>query len=149
MKDILFSECPFRQEIPERFSRGFLKKLNGITMKTEYDSIPPYPTKDGSEIRELIHPDRHGKGRMSFAEATLAPGAKTLAHRHLLTEEIYHFTEGTGVMRLGDKRFPVKPGDTVRIQPGTVHSLENTGASPMKLLCCCSPAYSHDDTEIE
>jgi mannose-6-phosphate isomerase-like protein (cupin superfamily) len=32
------------------------------------------------------------------------------------------------------------------IPPGTPHKLRNTGAEPLKLLCCCAPPYSHEDT---
>ncbi len=40
------------------------------------------------------------------------------------------------------------PGDTVVIPPGLRHKLWNTGAEPLRLLCCCSPAYSHEDTVL-
>jgi len=51
-------------------------------------------------------------------------------------------------MVLGDERFDVMAGDTVCIMPDTPHQITNTGAAPLKLLCCCSPAYSHGDTEL-
>lgn len=25
---------------------------------------------------------------------------------------------------------------------------KNTGKTPLKILCCCSPAYSNEDTEL-
>ena len=51
-------------------------------------------------------------------------------------------------MRLGDSIFPVRAGDTICIPPGTPHCIENTGSVPLKILCACSPAYSHEDTEL-
>ena len=66
-------------------------------MRTTYDAIQPYVTKDGSQIRELMHPAVHGNRNQSFAEATVAPGARTALHRHTRTEEIYHITHGEGV----------------------------------------------------
>jgi mannose-6-phosphate isomerase-like protein (cupin superfamily) len=39
-------------------------------------------------------------------------------------------------------------GDTVYIPPGTPHKIRNTGDIPLKILCCSSPAYSHEDTEL-
>jgi mannose-6-phosphate isomerase-like protein (cupin superfamily) len=116
--------------------------------KTCYLTIPAYQTKDGSEIRELMHPDVHGNSRQSLAEATIFPGRKTQLHRHLLSEEIYHVTAGAGVMTLGSSRFPIGVGDSVHIAPGVAHCAEATGLLPLRLLCCCSPAYSHDDTEL-
>lgn len=117
-------------------------------MQTRYAEIPAYLTKDGSEIRELMHPAVHGNRRQSLAEATLAPGARTHLHRHAQTEELYHVTAGSGLMTLGDARFKVSPGDTVLIAPGTPHCIEATGAEPLRILCCCSPAYAHEDTEL-
>jgi mannose-6-phosphate isomerase-like protein (cupin superfamily) len=117
-------------------------------MHTTYDSVQPYVTKDGSEIRELMHPSIHGNRNQSFAEATVLPGTQTALHRHQLTEEIYHITGGTGMMTLGGECFAVAAGDTICIAPGTPHCIENTGKVPLKILCACSPAYSHADTEL-
>jgi mannose-6-phosphate isomerase-like protein (cupin superfamily) len=110
--------------------------------------VSAYVTKDGSEIRELMHPAVQGNRSQSLAEATVHPGQVTALHRHGVTEEIYHFTRGSGRMTLGAEVFAVAAGDTVAIAPGTAHSVENTGSGPMTILCCCSPAYAHDDTEL-
>lgn len=116
------------------------------SLKSHYRAVPPYITKDGSQIRELMHPAVHGNRQQSLAEATVAPGAATALHLHKITEEIYHFTQGKGTMRLGVETFTVLQGDTVAIPPGTPHCVSNNGAEPMKILCACSPAYAHDDT---
>lgn len=119
-----------------------------LAMRTAYRSIQAYVTKDGSEIRELMHPAVNGNRNQSFAEATVQPGAKTRLHRHALTEEIYHITGGAGMMTLGDERFAVAVGDTICIAPGTPHCIANTADATLTILCACSPAYSHDDTEL-
>ena len=117
-------------------------------MHQRYADIPAYITKDGSEIRELMHPAVHGNRNQSLAEATVAAGARTLLHRHGVTEELYHITAGNGRMTLGRNQFEVEAGDTVCIPPGTPHCIEASATSPLVLLCCCSPAYAHTDTEI-
>ncbi|HZP86138.1 MAG TPA: cupin domain-containing protein [Burkholderiales bacterium] len=117
-------------------------------MKTSYTEISPYTTKDGSQIRELMHPDRHANRNQSLAEAIIAVGQETLLHKHLRTEELYHITAGRGRMRLADNDFPVGPGDTVHIPPGTAHAVRNIGDVPLRILCCCAPPYSHDDTIV-
>jgi mannose-6-phosphate isomerase-like protein (cupin superfamily) len=117
-------------------------------MKTRISDTVPYITRDGSEIRELMHPAVHGNAAQSLAEATVPPGGATRLHRHRSSEELYHITAGEGVMVLGEARFPIAVGDTVCIPPGTPHLVENTGAVPLKILCCCAPAYSHEDTEL-
>ena len=118
-------------------------------MKSTYRDTTPYLTKDGSTIRELMHPAVHaslGLRAQSFAEAIVAPGASTLAHLHQRSEEIYHVTAGAGLMMLGDDTFEIGVGDTVVIVPGTRHCVTNSGATPLKILCACSPAYAHEDT---
>jgi mannose-6-phosphate isomerase-like protein (cupin superfamily) len=117
-------------------------------MKTGYRETRPYLTKDGSTIRELMHPARHGNRNQSLAEAVVAPGASTALHRHLTSEELYHITAGRGRMTLGQQSFVVTAGDTVCIPPGTPHCIANTGTGPLHILCCCAPPYAHDDTEL-
>ncbi len=116
--------------------------------RTRYSTALPYETKDGSEIRELMHPTVHSNRNQSLAEAIVAPGAATHLHRHHLSEELYHITAGIGLMRLGEKSFEVAAGDTVCILPGTPHAVTNTGKTPLHILCCCAPPYAHDDTEL-
>lgn len=120
----------------------------GKTVLQPYSTVPAYVTKDGSEIRELMHPNVHGNQAQSLAEATVPTGTRTHLHRHLKTEEIYHVTAGTGLMTLGTQEFPVEAGDTVLIPPGTPHCIEALGNTPLRILCCCSPAYDHTDTEL-
>jgi mannose-6-phosphate isomerase-like protein (cupin superfamily) len=111
-------------------------------------SVVAFVTKDGSEIRELAGIPTGNSQNQSLAEATVPPGGETEEHYHRASEEIYFFTHGSGRMRLGDEESDVAAGDTVVIPPGTRHKLWNPGSEPLKLLCCCSPPYSHDDTVI-
>lgn len=117
-------------------------------MRNRYCDQSPFTTKDGSEIRELMHPAVHGNCNQSLAEARVAPGARTALHHHRRSEELYHVTAGKGSMTLGDQRFEIRPGDTIAIPPRTPHCVENTGTLPLVILCCCSPPYADDDTEL-
>ena len=124
-------------------------------MKNSYQDSSAYITRDGSEIRELMHPaGMKGKPgsvssqQQSLAEAIVKPGQLTQLHRHIKSEELYHVTSGTGLMTLADEKFDVTSGDTICIPPGTAHCIENTGTDDLLILCCCSPAYSHEDTEL-
>ena len=108
------------------------------------ERVEPFVTKDGSTIRELQHTDVQ-----SLAEATLEPGQATERHYHSVSEEIYFVLKGQGEMELdGETRF-LRPGDAVLIPPGAWHTLENNGTSELRILCCCVPPYSHDDTFFE
>ena len=115
---------------------------------TNLGSVEPFTTLDGSEIREVAGPARGDAENQSLAEATLAAGTATDEHYHRLTEEIYFFTHGHGRMRLGEQEREVGPGDTVVIAPGVRHKIWAGSGEPLRLLCCCAPAYSHEDTVI-
>jgi len=112
------------------------------------DRVEPFITKDGSEIRELAGVPTGNSANQSLAEATVPPGGETEEHYHRVSEEIYFFTHGSGRMRLGEEESDVAAGDTVVIPPRTRHKLWNTGTEQLKLLCCCAPPYSHEDTVL-
>lgn len=120
--------------------------MTEITSKSEMEA---YTTKDGSLISELMHPVIHGNSEQSLAEARVNPGDTTALHYHEKTEELYHILEGQGVMTLGEESFNVKSGDTICIHPGVLHRIRNSGEGELVFLCCCSPAYSHEDTWLD
>ena len=117
-------------------------------MLIEYKDIKPFITKDGSTIRELVHPAHTGNKGQSLAEAIVAAGSSTALHLHRTTEEIYHVTQGEAQMTLGMKTFTIRAGDTILIPPLTAHCLHNDQDTDLHVLCACSPAYSDADTEL-
>lgn len=112
------------------------------------NEVPAFITKDGSEIRELLAYRNSAIRNQSLAEARLPAGGATQEHYHVKTEEIYFITGGTGRIRVAGEERDVRPGDAIAIAPGQRHKLWNTGTGPLTLLCCCAPAYEHDDTVI-
>jgi mannose-6-phosphate isomerase-like protein (cupin superfamily) len=117
-----------------------------------YQKTQPYKTKDGSEIRELIHPSLNINSNQSIAEARIKALGTTKAHYHKLSEEIYLTTQGTGKLYIqkgqGDDVIEInlQKGTSAVILPGEIHWLTNTGEGVLVILCCCSPPYSHTDT---
>lgn len=114
--------------------------------RTVHADVPVFVAKDGSRIREIMHPRTHAARALSLAEATVPPGDATALHRHVRTEEVYHFLAGRGVMTLGEAEFRVGAGDTVCVAPGTPHRVRNDGPEHLVLLCACAPPYADDDT---
>jgi mannose-6-phosphate isomerase-like protein (cupin superfamily) len=112
------------------------------------DDAEPFTTKDGSTIREVAGAVSMRTENQSLAQATVPAGSSTDAHFHHVSEEIYHFTSGSGRMRLGDREGHVRAGDTVVIAPGVEHKLWASTEEDLVLLCCCAPAYSNEDTVI-
>jgi mannose-6-phosphate isomerase-like protein (cupin superfamily) len=115
---------------------------------SKLEQLEPFTTLDGSTIREIVGPAWTPARNQSLAEATVPVGGQTIAHYHRQAEELYFFTAGRGRMTLGDEHRDVAMGDCVVIPPGEIHQLVNTGDEPLVLLCCCAPAYSHEDTVL-
>ena len=105
--------------------------------------LEPFTTKDGSEIREYLH-----TVVQSLAEATLLPGQATQRHYHRLSEEIYLIVEGGGLMEIDGEEREVGADEAILIPAGARHTLV-AGSEGVRLLCCCVPPYSHDDTYFE
>jgi mannose-6-phosphate isomerase-like protein (cupin superfamily) len=105
------------------------------------DRVESFVTKDGSFIRELHHTEAQ-----SLAEATLEPGQATERHYHRATEEIYFVIKGSGDMEVDGRAERVRPGDAILIPAGAWHTLVNDGTSELRILCCCVPPYSDEDT---
>ena len=112
------------------------------------NEVASFVTKDTSIIREILAPRNAPESirNQSLAEATLPPGAATDPHYHPVTEEIYYILQGSGHMRIADELRIVRPGDGIAIPPGAPHQIVNQGENDLIFLCCCAPAYSHDDT---
>ena len=105
--------------------------------------VEAFVTKDGSTIRELHH-----TAAQSLAEATLEPGQSTIRHHHRASEEIYVVTKGSGSLEVDGETRRVSRGDAILIPPGAWHQI-TAGREQLRFLCCCAPAYRHEDTFFE
>ncbi|MFC1998467.1 cupin domain-containing protein [Chloroflexota bacterium] len=112
------------------------------------DDVAPFITKDTSIAREILSPANSSLFNQSLAEAIVPQGKATDEHYHIETEEIYYIVMGNGLMMIGDEKREVNAGDGIVIEPGMKHKIWNTGNSDLVFLCCCSPAYTYDDTVV-
>jgi mannose-6-phosphate isomerase-like protein (cupin superfamily) len=110
--------------------------------------VQSFETLDGSQIREIAGRAVGTTLNQSLAEATVPPGGSTVEHFHRETEEIYFFMSGHGRMRLASDERDVRPGDAVVIAPGIRHKVWAGEDEPLRFLCCCAPAYTHEDTVL-
>lgn len=110
------------------------------------DRAEPFTTADGSTIRSLLDRSVAPVRKQSLAEATLETGRETARHYHRESEELYYLIEGGGLMEVDGETAEVSVGDAILIPPRAWHQLRNTGAGPLRLLCCCAPPYRHEDT---
>ena len=110
------------------------------------DDVVPFITKDTSIIREILSPANSSLFNQSLAEAIVPVGKSTDEHYHMETEEIYYIIRGQGMVKIGDEKREVREGDGIVIETGIKHKIWNTSDTDLVFLCCCAPAYTHDDT---
>jgi mannose-6-phosphate isomerase-like protein (cupin superfamily) len=108
------------------------------------DEQIPFTTKDGSTICSLLDRSNAPVANQSLAEASLPAGGSTQRHYHKISEEFYYVLEGSGRMEIDGETREVGPGDAILIPAGAWHELHARTA--LRILCCCAPPYSHDDT---
>jgi mannose-6-phosphate isomerase-like protein (cupin superfamily) len=113
-----------------------------------YDELEPFITLDGSEIREWAGRVSAPAKNQSLAEAIVPVGGATLEHYHVQSEELYLITAGEGRLLIAGEERPLRVGDCALIPPGARHKLFNSGSVPLRVVCACAPAYSHDDTVL-
>jgi quercetin dioxygenase-like cupin family protein len=82
-------------------------------------------------------------GRVLEWELLLAPGGRVpSSHAHPQQEECFAVLDGQLRFRVGGRRITARPGDIVRVPPGTVHHFANAGPRPARVAVRTSPALS-------
>jgi uncharacterized cupin superfamily protein len=77
-----------------------------------------------------------GSTGLGCSLTVVAPGKKAWPfHRHHVIHELVYVLEGTGELRLGEERLPIKAGDLIASPAGKEpHQIENTSAAELKYL---------------
>jgi uncharacterized cupin superfamily protein len=91
-----------------------------------------YTSRRG-QISDLI-----GAKNLGYNLTELPPGkAQCPFHNHHGEEEMFFILEGTGELRFGEQRYPLRPFDAVACPPGgpeVAHQIINTGVTVMRYL---------------
>lgn len=70
----------------------------------------------------------------NFSQATFQPGQVAAAHTHADMYEVFFVAAGAGTISINEIPYPLNPGVCVAVEPGEIHEVKNTGASPLTLL---------------
>lgn len=84
----------------------------------------------GGAFRILTPFMEENGGALAMNVTRLAPGKIGCPfHAHYVDDEIFFVLSGTGVVRYGDRLYPVRPNDTISCPAGTgvAHQFANTG----------------------
>lgn len=66
-------------------------------------------------------------------------------HKHQVHSETIYVLEGSGEMRLGEKKYQIKKGDVLFIPENTPHSVTVTSDIPLKVLSIQAPEFDGAD----
>ena len=112
------------------------------------NDCPEFIAGDGTQLRELLHPDKQDVViHYSLAHAIVPPGQTSKLHA-LKTSEIYYILGGTGIMYIDDECQPVEPRDTIYIPPNAKQRIHNNGTEPLVFLCVVDPAWRKEDETV-
>jgi mannose-6-phosphate isomerase-like protein (cupin superfamily) len=102
-----------------------------------YADQPALPASGDREFRYLVTDEVGCRDATQFF-GIIAPG-RAPEHSHVYDEVIY-VLEGEGALHTADGDEPVAPGSCIHLPPLLVHSLENTGDAPMRIVAVFYPA---------
>lgn len=102
-----------------------------------YADRPTLPASGDREFRYLVTDEVGCRDATQFY-GVIAPG-RAPDHSHVYDEVIY-VLEGEGVLHGGGADRPVSAGSCIHLPPFFVHSLENSGDSPMHIVATFHPS---------
>jgi len=102
-----------------------------------YDDQPSLPASGDREFRYLVTNEVGCRDLTQFF-GVIAPG-RAPDHSHVYDEVIY-VLEGEGTLHIDGEHEPVAAGTCIHLPPLREHSLENSGAGPMKVVAVFHPA---------
>ena len=123
-------------------------------MKTEIATIPPDDPKRDLTLAQPDHLPHIGlvgdtytitvageqtDGRFCVIDMHIPPGGGPPPHRHDF-EETFILLEGEMEATFRGRRSTMHAGETLHIPANAPHQFHNSSASPVRMLCICSPA---------
>ena len=103
------------------------------------DKSKEYFFEEGCHIIELLNAE--SEESVSFAQARLTPGSRTLLHALDSTVEYYYVTQGCGDAIVNDVNYSLAKGDLLKIKAGETQNIINTGPDDLIFLCICLPRF--------
>jgi quercetin dioxygenase-like cupin family protein len=93
----------------------------------------------GLELR-FLQSKESSEGSLDFFEMIVQPGARVpVAHYHQSWDETVYGLSGVSNWRIDGRDIELKPGESVFVKRGIVHSFRNDGPAPTTCLNILSP----------
>jgi|SRR5579883_639434 len=105
---------------------------------TQPPFAPSGPTAERFEARQGMISERIGARKLGYNITAVPPGKRAWPiHHHRVNEEMFFVLEGSGEVRIGDSRYPIRRGDFIACPAGgrdTAHQIINTGTEELRYL---------------
>lgn len=115
-------------------------------MEYVFSTEQPKRYRFPTHINDLVM-DRSQATASEVFIVVIEPGGAPPLHQHDDTEQIFYVLQGQGELEIGaeEARFPVTPGDVVRIPVAAPHAIHCTGSEPLRYLAIdCFPGARPD-----
>ena len=99
---------------------------------------PTGPAAERYEARIGFIGPKIGAKKLGYNLTAVPPGKRAFPfHSHRVQEEMFYVIDGTGEVRIGAERFPIRAGDIIACPTGgpeSAHQIINTGSTELKYL---------------
>jgi uncharacterized cupin superfamily protein len=99
---------------------------------------PKGPNASIYDRRRVAIGNRIGARKLGYNLTVVAPGKRNCPfHSHRIAEEMFFILEGSGELRMGSERHPIRAGDFIACPPGGpdhAHQIINTGEVELRYL---------------
>lgn len=119
--------------------------LADVELRSESPGRVPHGDSAGQyDIRWAEIASRIGARKLGYNLTVVAPGKRNCPfHSHRAEEEMFFILAGSGELRYGDERHPLRAGDIIACPTGgpeTAHQIINTGDVEMRYLAVSTMA---------
>ena len=88
---------------------------------------------------------RLGAQKLGYNITAVPPGKAAFPfHCHRVNEEMFFVLQGSGEVRIGGERHPIRTGDVIACPPGgpeAAHQIHNTGSEELRYLAVSTRLY--------
>lgn len=107
------------------------------------NEVPQY-ARDGIRSFLLVAASTTGAKQITTTLVEMEQGGTQKPHHHE-NEQCYMVITGSGEMEIDGESATIGAGDTVFIASNSVHSLVNTGQTPLIYISAASPVFGIED----
>jgi len=123
--------------------------LNDIELDPRPDDFTaPGDAQDRFDANMGAVASKIGAKLLGYNLTSIPPGKSAFPmHNHHVNEEMFLILVGEGILRVGEKQYPIKSNDIIACPPGgpeTAHQITNNGTEPLRFLAVStrlSPEY--------